>query len=58
MSEILDGKVTADRVRMRFGVFADARQEPDIEERFKRAKIAADRVKNDPETICGFYDLI
>jgi hypothetical protein len=41
---------------MRFGVFADARQEPDIEERFKLAKIAADKVKNDPETICGFYD--
>lgn len=57
LSEILDGKETADKVHMRFGVFADARQEPDIEERFKLAKIAADKVKNDPETICGFYDV-
>lgn len=42
---------------MRFGVFADARQEPNIDERFDRARIAADRVKDDPKTICGFYDL-
>ena len=56
-SEIFDGKETAGRVRMRFGVFADARQEPDIEERFDRAKIAADRVKDDPEKFCGFYEL-
>ena len=28
-----------------------------MDERFERARIAADRVKNDPEKICGFYDL-
>ena len=28
-----------------------------IEERFERPGIAADRVKYDPETICGFCDL-
>jgi hypothetical protein len=48
----LTGKVT-----LRFGVFAFAQQEPNIEERFVYAKIAADRVKDDPNTICGFYNL-
>ena len=57
MADVFAGKETADKVHMRFGVFADARQEPDIEERFKLAKIAADKVKNDQETICGFYDV-
>jgi hypothetical protein len=37
-------------------VFADAHEEPDIEERFIRAKAAADRVKRDPQNICGFYE--
>ena len=56
-SEVLAEEGLADKVRMRFGVFADAQQEADIEERFVRAKIAADRVKDDPEAICGYYDL-
>lgn len=46
-----------DRISLRFGVFVDARQEKDVEERFIRAQIAADRVKDDPKNICGFYDL-
>lgn len=54
---VFDGKNMAGRINLRFGVFTDARQEADIEERFDRAKIAADRVKDDPQTICGFYDL-
>ncbi|MBR4474733.1 MAG: transporter substrate-binding domain-containing protein [Oscillospiraceae bacterium] len=57
LSELFDEKETAEAINVRFGVFADARQEPDIEERFDRAKIAADRVRNDPEKICGFYEL-
>ena len=40
---------------MRFGVFTNALQEANIEERFNRAKIAADRVKDDPQTIFAFY---
>lgn len=51
-----DEKTAEANISMRFGVFSDARQEPDIEERFVRAKIAADRVKDAPESICGFYD--
>ena len=46
----------ADKVRLRFGVYPDAQQEPDIEERFVRAKIAADSVEDDPQRICGFYE--
>jgi GGDEF domain-containing protein len=56
-SEVFAEKEISDKVRMRFGVFSNAQQEADIEERFVRAKIAADRVKDDPETVCGYYDL-
>ncbi len=47
----------SDKISIRFGVFIDAQRENDIEERFTRAIIAADRVKEDPRNICGFYDL-
>ncbi len=42
-------------VTLRFGVFANAQQEPDPEERFVRAKLAADSVKEEPGKLCGFY---
>ena len=38
------------------GKESDARQAENIEDRFEFAKIAADRVKNDPERNIGFYD--
>ena len=57
LSDVFNEKETADRIKIRFGVFIDARQISDIEERFDRAKIAANRVKDDHEKICGFYDL-
>ncbi len=56
-SEVLAEEGMEDKVHMRFGVFSNAQQEADIEERFVRAKIAADRVKDDPQVICGYYDL-
>ena len=56
LSELYADKEIADNINIRFGVFTNARQEPDMEERFERARIAADRVKNNPEQICGFYD--
>ena len=49
-------KETTEKVTLRFGVFANAQKEPDIEERFVRAIVAADNVKNDPQKICGFYE--
>ena len=57
MSEIDADKEIAENISIRFGVFTDAQQTEDVEERFYRAKVAADKVKNDPEAICGFYDV-
>lgn len=47
---------TADKVSLRFGVFANAQREPDTEERFARAFAAAESIKDDPDTICGYDD--
>ena len=49
--------MVTDKVDLRFGVYTNAKQMTDIEERFVRAKIAADRVKDDEQKKCGFYDL-
>ena len=57
LSEVFAEKEFEGKVSLRFGMFSDAQLEPDIEERFVRAKIAADRVKDDPQKLCGFYDL-
>lgn len=51
----VDGEM-ADRISLRFGVCAGAaEQERDIEEQFARAKVAADRVRDDPRVLCGYY---
>lgn len=57
MSDVFADKEIDGRIDLRFGVFTDACQVSDIEERFVRAKIAADRVKDDPDNIFGFYNL-
>ena len=57
VSGIFTDPEIADRVHLRFGVYIDARQEPDVEERFVRAEIAAQRTKDDPRSLCGFYEL-
>jgi GGDEF domain-containing protein len=56
MAEVFEEKETADRVSLRFGIFEDAMQEPDIEERFIRAQAAADSIKGNPQKKCGFYE--
>ena len=56
LEELAAEQELAGRAELRFGVYADAQQEPDIEERFVRAKIAADSVENDPQRLCGFYE--
>ncbi len=48
-------KETADKVKLRFGVFPNANLEPDVEERFVCAKLAADSYEDKPDQICGFY---
>ena len=58
LSDVFSGKEIADKVSIRFGIFSDAQQTKNIEDRFEFAKIAADRVKNDPEKSCGFYNWV
>ena len=55
-ADIFAEEETADKVSLRFGVFANAKREPDAEERFARASAAAERIKDDPDTICGYDD--
>lgn len=57
IADVYEDQEIAERINLRFGVYTDARREPDVEERFIRAEIAADRVKDDPQSMCGFYDL-
>lgn len=45
-SELAREEMT-DKVSLRYGVFGDAQQEPDIEERFVRAKDATDSVRSE-----------
>lgn len=49
-------KDTAEKVTLRFGVFANAEQEPDVEQRFVYAGIAAEIADHDPNRIVGYYD--
>ena len=49
-------KDTAEKVTLRFGVFANAEQETDVERRFVYAGIAAEIADHDPDRICGYYD--
>ena len=44
------------RVRLRMGVYADADKTIDLERRFDRAKMAADRAKNSFQNNIGLYD--
>ena len=44
------------RVRLRMGIYANADKAMDIERRFDRAKLAADRVKNSVTKVIGLYD--
>lgn len=56
MATVFEDKEMAKRVSLRFGVFADAQQEPDVEERFVRAKTSSDSVKEYPQKSIGFYE--
>ncbi len=56
MEEVFaDNKAAAERIVLRFGVFPDAQREPNLEKRFTWALGAADSVKDDPQTICGYF---
>ena len=55
VSGILADEEIRERVDLKFGIYANAQQEPDLEERFMRADLAAGKVKNDPERLFAFY---
>ena len=54
--DVFANEEIAGEVSMRFGVFVNAQREPNIEERFVRAKIAADKVRNDSTAVCSFFE--
>ena len=58
IDEVHAGQETRDTVSLRFGVFVNARQEENIEERFACARIAAESIANEEHTICGYYEYI
>ena len=41
---------------MRFGIYTDAQQEKDIEERFAKAKNVADNMEKDGTKLFRFYN--
>ena len=49
-------KETAEKVTMRFGIYTDAQQEKDIEERFAKAKKVADNMEKDGTKLFRFYN--
>lgn len=57
MDDYYLGTEASDKASMKFGVYANANQEPDIAERFACAQIAADSIRNDPQRMVGFYNL-
>ena len=56
--ETVSGNLNQDgsRTRLRMGAYANADKALDIERRFDRAKLAADRVKNSVTNVIGLYD--
>ena len=56
LSDVYSLKDLEDKITLRFGIFTDAQRKTDVVERFDCAKIAADKVKNDLQTLFGFYD--
>ena len=56
LADLFLDEETANRVTLKFGIFTNAQQEPDVEERFVRAKSAAKSIEDDPRKSYKFYD--
>ena len=54
--KIDEGSGRDNNVRIRMGVYSDVDKELDIERRFDRAKMAADRIKGSVTNVIGIYD--
>ena len=57
IEDMLVEEDTKDKVELRFGVFVDARREPNVEERFACAKIAADGPADESDKMVRFYTI-
>ena len=55
-ADVSSDESTADRVRLRMGIYSQVDKTMDIERRFDRAKMAADTVKNGRHKSIGIYD--
>ena len=55
LDDIHDNREIGNKVSMRFGLYLNAQRVTTVEERFARAKTAADSVKDDPQSVCGYY---
>ena len=55
LAELYGQKELENKVSLRFGVYLNAQREAEIDERFARAKKAAESVRDDPQKICGYY---
>ena len=55
LDDLYGQKEIGQKVRLRIGVYSDAQQEPDVEERFRRARSAADSVKDNAEALCAYW---
>ena len=56
MKDLYVEEDTSEKVELRFGVFVNAEQETEIEDRFACAKIAANNIIDNPEMNCGYYE--
>ena len=55
LAELYGQKELENKVSLRFGVYLNAQREAEIDERFARAKKAAESVRDDPQKNCGYY---
>ena len=55
-ADIVTDEASANRVRLRFGVYSDVDKKIDVDRRFDRAKIASDNVRNNYAVNVGIYD--
>jgi hypothetical protein len=56
MKDLYVEEDTSEKVELRFGVFVNAEQETEIEDRFACAKIAAKNIIDNHEMNCGYYE--
>lgn len=56
MMDEIDGLGEARKIRLRFGVYPDVDREVGMEERFDRAKLACNRIRNNYTKAISYYD--